>query len=199
MVIVLVVGVLRRFARSTRAALPDAAAAGLLAGFAIGVKPANALFLGGVALAYLAALRWRAGAGVRRGPRAARARARRSGRRAGSARFPLFGDDGAAARRGRHAGAGRRLELGALEVPPLRLGRAAAELRRDPRVLLERARAPVDRDRRLPRRAAALAAEGAAARRLVRGVPRRSRAARPRRTSRRARSSASSCPASRRS
>ncbi len=42
-------------------ALPDAAAAGLLAGFAIGVKPANALFLGGVALAYLAARRWRAG------------------------------------------------------------------------------------------------------------------------------------------
>ena len=41
-------------------ALPDAAAAGLLAGFAIGVKPANALFLGGVVLAYAAALRWRA-------------------------------------------------------------------------------------------------------------------------------------------
>ena len=41
-------------------ALPDAAAAGLLAGFAIGVKPANALFLGGVALAFLAAWRWRA-------------------------------------------------------------------------------------------------------------------------------------------
>jgi hypothetical protein len=41
-------------------ALPDAAAAGLLAGFAIGIKPANALFLGGVVLAFAAARRWRA-------------------------------------------------------------------------------------------------------------------------------------------
>jgi hypothetical protein len=40
-------------------ALPDAAMAGLLGGFAIGVKPANALFLAGVVLAFAAALRWR--------------------------------------------------------------------------------------------------------------------------------------------
>ena len=41
-------------------ALPDAAAAGLLAGFAIGVKPSNALFLGGALLALAVARRWRA-------------------------------------------------------------------------------------------------------------------------------------------
>lgn len=41
--------------------LPDAALAGLLVGFAIGIKPANALFLAGAFLAFAAALRWRAG------------------------------------------------------------------------------------------------------------------------------------------
>jgi hypothetical protein len=38
---------------------PFAALAGLTTAFAIGVKPANALFLGGVLLAFLAARRWR--------------------------------------------------------------------------------------------------------------------------------------------
>ena len=39
--------------------LPDAALAGVIAGFAIGIKPSNALFLAGVALAFAAAARWR--------------------------------------------------------------------------------------------------------------------------------------------
>jgi len=39
--------------------LPDAVLAGVLTSFAIGIKPANALFLAGVALAFAAALRWR--------------------------------------------------------------------------------------------------------------------------------------------
>jgi hypothetical protein len=37
----------------------EAALAGLIAGFAIGVKPSNSLFLAGPAVAYLIALRWR--------------------------------------------------------------------------------------------------------------------------------------------
>ena len=45
-----------------RRSLDDAVLAGLFAGFAAGMKPANYLFLLGPALAYLAARRWRSGA-----------------------------------------------------------------------------------------------------------------------------------------
>ena len=67
-------------------ALPDAAAAGLLAGFAIGVKPSNALFLGGVAARATrprcgGARCWRSAPGSR-----CRCSRSRSGRRAGSGR-----------------------------------------------------------------------------------------------------------------
>jgi hypothetical protein len=44
-----------------RRSLEDAGLAGLVAGFAAGIKPANYLFLAGPALAYLLARRWRAG------------------------------------------------------------------------------------------------------------------------------------------
>ncbi len=40
--------------------LPDAALAGVIAGFALGIKPSNALFLVGVVLAFAVGLRWRA-------------------------------------------------------------------------------------------------------------------------------------------
>jgi len=43
-------------------ALREAALAGALAGFAVGAKPANSLFLAGPVLAYLVARRWRQGA-----------------------------------------------------------------------------------------------------------------------------------------
>ena len=149
----------------------------------------------GARVAGRAAVAWRAR--VRRRTRAAGARA--DALESARARDdPALRADGGPRRR-RRRGRRRRLELGTLEVPPLQLGRATAELRRDPRVLLERPRAAVDRDRRVPRRASTLATEGAAPRRLVRGVSRCSRAARRRRISRRARSSASSCPGSRRS
>jgi hypothetical protein len=45
-----------------RRSVEDAALAGLVAGFAAGIKPANFLFLAGPLLAYVIARRWRAGA-----------------------------------------------------------------------------------------------------------------------------------------
>ncbi|HEY7207772.1 MAG TPA: hypothetical protein VH416_05980 [Gaiellaceae bacterium] len=57
---IVVIGAAYFFLRSLDGdSLPDAALAGLLTGFAIGVKPANVLFLAGPGLAVLVARRWR--------------------------------------------------------------------------------------------------------------------------------------------
>jgi hypothetical protein len=59
---VVIIGAAYAFLRALDARSPaDAALAGLLTGFAIGIKPANALFLAGPGLAVLLARRWRVG------------------------------------------------------------------------------------------------------------------------------------------